>query len=175
VAHDDLTLRAFQEEDLGFLDRLDVDPAALGDFEWFGFRDARSRRRRWDRDGFVAPDSTALAVVAGGGAVIGLVSWKAVHRGGSPGTCFEIGAALLPEHRGRGLGTEAQRLLVDHLFRFTTVHRLEAGTDAGNLAEQKALERIGFTREGVLRHVAFRDGAWRDCVLYSLLRDRPAG
>jgi [ribosomal protein S5]-alanine N-acetyltransferase len=82
------------------------------------------------------------------------------------------GAALLPEHRGRGLGTLAQRRLVDHLFRFTTVHRLEAGTDAENHAEQKALERIGFTREGVLREVAFRDGAWRDCVLYSLLRDQ---
>jgi RimJ/RimL family protein N-acetyltransferase len=50
---------------------------------------------------------------------------------------------------------------VDHLFRFTTVHRLEAGTDAENVAEQKALERIGFTREGVLREVAFRDGTWR--------------
>jgi [ribosomal protein S5]-alanine N-acetyltransferase len=169
---DDLTLRAFQEEDLGFLDRLDSDPAALGAFEWFGFRDVRSRRRRWERDGFVGPDSTALAVVAGDGRVIGTVSWKEVHRGGSPGTCFEIGAALLPEHRGRGLGTAAQRLLVDHLFRFTTVHRLEAGTDADNRAEQKALERVGFTREGVLRQVAFRDGAWRDCVLYSLLRDQ---
>jgi RimJ/RimL family protein N-acetyltransferase len=53
------------------------------------------------------------------------------------------------------------------------VHRLEAGTDADNLAEQKALERIGFIREGILREVAFRDGAWRDCVLYSLLRDQP--
>ena len=65
----------------------------------------------------------------------------------------------------------AQQLLVDYLFRFTTVHRLEAGTDADNLAEQKVLERIGFTREGVLRQVAFRDGAWRDAVIYALLRD----
>jgi len=56
------------------------------------------------------------------------------------------------------------------LFRFTTVHRPEAGTDADNVAEQKALERIGFTREGVLREVAFRDGAWRDAVIYGLLR-----
>jgi ribosomal-protein-alanine N-acetyltransferase len=34
-----LTLRAFREEDLEFLDRLCIDPAALGPFEWFGFRD----------------------------------------------------------------------------------------------------------------------------------------
>jgi ribosomal-protein-alanine N-acetyltransferase len=166
----DLTLRAFREEDLEFLDLLGNDPAALGPFEWFGFGDGRARRRRWKEDGLVGPDSANLAVVSGDGMVIGIVSWKAVGRGGSPGTCLEIGAALLPDYRGRGLGTAAQRLLVDSLFRFTTVHRLEAGTEAGNLAEQKALERLGFTREGVLRQVAFRDGAWRDAVLYGLLR-----
>jgi [ribosomal protein S5]-alanine N-acetyltransferase len=164
------TLRAFREEDLEFLDRLCTDPAALGAFEWFGFRDVRSWRRCWEQDGFVASDSTALAVVSADGTLIGIASWKASSRGGSPGVCFEIGLALLPEYRGQGLGTAAQRLLVDYLFRFTTVHRLEAGTDADNIAEQKALERIGFTREGVLREVAFRDGAWRDSLIYALLR-----
>jgi RimJ/RimL family protein N-acetyltransferase len=163
-------LRAFRAEDLEFLDQLCTDPAALGSFEWFGFRDVRSWRRRWERDGFVAADSTALAVVSSDGTLIGIASWKAVGRGGSPGACFEIGLALLPDYRGQGLGTTAQRLLVDYLFRFTTVHRLEAGTDADNVAERKALERIGFTREGALREVAFRDGAWRDSLIYALLR-----
>ena len=50
---DSLTLRAFAEGDLGFLERLDTDPAALGPFEWVGVRDARARRRRWERDGLV--------------------------------------------------------------------------------------------------------------------------
>jgi ribosomal-protein-alanine N-acetyltransferase len=120
---DDLTLRAFREEDLEFLDRLCIDPAALGPFEWFGFRDVRSWRRRWEQDGFVAADSTALAVIAADATPIGIASWKAAHRGGSPGGCFEIGLALLPDHRGQGLGIAVHRLLVDHLFRFTTVHR----------------------------------------------------
>ena len=44
-----------------------------------------------------------------------------------------------------------------------------------NLAEQRALERAGFTREGGLRHAQFRDGEFRDLVLYSRLRgDRPS-
>ena len=47
-------LRAFTEADLGFLDRLDADPDALGPFEWFGFRDPRTRRRRWESDRFSA-------------------------------------------------------------------------------------------------------------------------
>jgi [ribosomal protein S5]-alanine N-acetyltransferase len=169
---DRVTLRAFTEDDLPFLDRLDADPAALGPFEWVGVRDPRARRRRWERDRFVSPESTAVAVALPDGTVAGIASWRAQDRGGPPGGCYEIGLALLPEHRGRGLGTAAQRLLVDHLFGFTTANRLEATTDADNVAEQKALDRIGFTREGVLRAAVFRAGAWRDLVLYALLRER---
>jgi RimJ/RimL family protein N-acetyltransferase len=166
----DLTLRAFGEDDLGFLDRLDTDPSALGPFEWVGFRDPRARRRRWERDGWVGAQSTAAAVALADGTVAGIASWRANDRGGPPGGCYEVGLALLPEHRGRGHGTAAHRLLVDHLFGFTTAHRLEATTDVENVAEQKALERTGFAREGVLRGVVFRDGRWRDLVLYALLR-----
>lgn len=167
-----LTLRAFVAEDLEFLDRLSTDPSALGPFEWVGIGDPRARRRRWERDGFVGADSTAVAVVLADGTLAGIASWKATDRTPSPGACLEIGLALLPEHRGHGLGTAAQRLVVDYLFRFTTVHRLEAFTEVENVAEQKALERVGFVREGVMREVFFRDGAWRDTVVYALLRDQ---
>jgi RimJ/RimL family protein N-acetyltransferase len=39
-----------------------------------------------------------------------------------------------------------------------------------NVAEQRALERAGFTREGILRHTQLRAGRWRDNVIYSILR-----
>ncbi len=81
-----------------------------------------------------------------------------------------IGIALLPAARGRGYGTQAHRLLVQYLFAHTPVHRIEASTDIGNVAEQRALEKAGFTREGVLRGGAWRDGGWRDGVSYSILR-----
>jgi RimJ/RimL family protein N-acetyltransferase len=171
MAADQVTLRAFQADDLPFLDRLCTDPEAVGAFEWPGFMDVRLRRRRWEQDGYIGDASAALAVVLPDGTVAGLVSWRAQHRGGSPGACFEVGAALLPEHRGRGLGTAAQRLLVDYLFAYTTVHRLEAITNTANIAEQTVLERLGFQREGVLRGMVFGHGAWQDNVMYSLLRD----
>jgi [ribosomal protein S5]-alanine N-acetyltransferase len=169
-----LALRAIGAGDLDFLDRLCSDPEALGPFEWPGFGDVRARRRRWEQDGYAGPDSTVLAVVLADGTAAGIASWSTRNRSQPDrGVCYEIGLALLPEHRGHGLGTAAQRLLVDYLFRFTIVHRLEAITDSENIAEQKALERIGFEREGVMREVAFRDGAWRDAVIYALLRDGP--
>jgi RimJ/RimL family protein N-acetyltransferase len=169
-----VALRAFEAGDLGFLDRLSIDPEALGRLQWKGFRGVRDRRRRWEEDGYIGTDSSAVAVVVGD-AVAGIASWQRRDRGVAAGVCFEIGVALLPEHRGRGVGTAAHRLLVDHLFDYTTVHRLEASTAAENIAERTVLERVGFVQEGVLRGAAFLRGTWYDVVVYGLLRDdRPA-
>jgi RimJ/RimL family protein N-acetyltransferase len=43
--------------------------------------------------------------------------------------------------------------------------------DYDNVAEQRALEKSGFRREGVLRQAGFRGGRWRDGILYALLRN----
>jgi RimJ/RimL family protein N-acetyltransferase len=66
---------------------------------------------------------------------------------------------------------EAQRLLVDYLFAHTQVNRVEAVAEITNTSEQWALEKAGFTREGVLRGYGFRGGAWRDAIMYSVLRE----
>jgi RimJ/RimL family protein N-acetyltransferase len=50
-------------------------------------------------------------------------------------------------------------------------HRIEAYTEVENIAEQRALEKAGFEREGVLRQTIFRAGKWRDSVVYALIRD----
>lgn len=172
---DPVTLRPFREQDLAFLERLGSDPCVTGRYVWAGFRDPAVRRRRWEKDGYIGADSAALAVagtdpVAGEAAVLGIASWEARDRGGPPGGCYEIGLALLPEHRGRGIGAQAHQVMVRHLFDCTLAHRLEAQTDADNIAEQKALERSGFRREGVLRGARFREGEWRDMLMYGLLR-----
>ena len=83
---------------------------------------------------------------------------------------WTIGIALLPEWRGLGIGWRAQAMLCEYLFAHTPAHKIEAGTHPENIAEQKALEKIGFTREATVRAAEFRDGTWRDGVLYGLLR-----
>ena len=103
------------------------------------------------------------------GTCAGSVNWRTVGGTGN----FEIGIFLFPQFRGRGIGTEAQRQLVDYLFATTPLHRIQAGTEVDNIAEQKALERVGLQREGMARGLYFRDGQWRDSVLYGLLRDDP--
>jgi RimJ/RimL family protein N-acetyltransferase len=116
--------------------------------------------------------SSLLSVLdAATGVLLGGVSWHAVDYGGTVScSAWNIGIGLLAEARGRGIGTLAQRLLVDHLFATTELDRIEASTDIDNIAEQRALEKAGFRREGVLRGAQLRGGVRRDLVHYGLVR-----
>jgi RimJ/RimL family protein N-acetyltransferase len=173
AGHDVIRLRPVEERDLEILERFDTDPALSEPFEWRGYRDPRARRRRWEQDGYLGGDDSLLIVSLADGTFAGYVVWRPVTISGPHGV-LEIGIVLLPEHRGRGVGSRAQQLLADHLFATTTAHRLEAGTEVDNVAEQRALERAGFLREGLLRGRGFVRGAWRDGYLYSRLRADPS-
>lgn len=169
-AIDDVHLRPIEESDLDHLRRFATDPEAAGEFEWTGFGDPHEPRRRWEKDGWLSIEHTWLAVAASDRAFAGIVSWRDRSAGKVKGTCYEIGIALLPEHRGRGVGTRSQQLLVDYLFETTPVHRLYALTETGNVPEQRVLERLGFRREGVMHELFFRSGQWRDSIVYARLR-----
>jgi len=170
---DQVTLRPVGEDDLPIMEKLTWDPAVAGEFARFGWFDLRLWRRGWDENGLLGGDGGVLMVVRGGER-LGFVNWR--RKPSTPAAFhWEIGIALLPAARGHGYGTEAHRLLTQYLFAHTTVHRIEAATEVGNVAERRALEKAGFTREGVLRGIGWRDGAWRDGVMYSLLRTDPAG
>ncbi len=106
--------------------------------------------------------------------VIGTIDWHRVRYGPNPeSAAWMFGIDLVPEARGQGHGTEAQRLVADLLFDTTMLNRVEASTDVDNLAEQRSLEKAGFTREGVTRRAQFRGGAYHDLVMYARLRSDP--
>lgn len=161
-------LRPVAEADLELLERLTNDPVDTGEHQWFGWHDPGYLRRRWQETGMLTTESGMLVPTLGG-RVLGLVSWHRT-RTGPMAFCWNMGLVLAPEARGHGYGTEAQRLLVEYLFAHTQLNRVEATTEAGNRAEQRSLEKAGFTREGVLRGYDFRDGEWRDHVVYSVVR-----
>jgi RimJ/RimL family protein N-acetyltransferase len=73
---------------------------------------------------------------------------------------------------GTGLNTESKFLLLGHAFDQLHAERVVWHTDIRNLRSQRAIEGLGATREGVLRHHRIRrDGSWRDTVQYSMLRE----
>jgi RimJ/RimL family protein N-acetyltransferase len=112
-----------------------------------------------------------LVVRLDGNEPIGFVSWHGVRHGPNRGSrAWNVGINLVPEGRYQGFGVEAQRLLAEHLFESTDVDRVEATTDVDNIPEQRALEKAGFTREGILRRAQERAGTRHDVYLYSILR-----
>jgi RimJ/RimL family protein N-acetyltransferase len=168
---DHVELRPAAEEDLLLLEKLTWDPAATGEFAQFGWFDLRQWRRGWIENKLIGDDGGVLMVISGAER-LGFVDWR--RQPSTPGAYYwEIGMALLPEARGHGYGTQALRLVARYLFAHTTAHRLEATTEAGNVAARRMVEKAGFTQEGVMRETGWREGAWRDAVLYSLLRTDP--
>ena len=72
---------------------------------------------------------------------------------------------------GQGLATEAIRALCQVGFVRLGLHRLQAGLYAGNVGSGRALEKAGFTREGVWRRQLAGPDGWEDHVFYGLLRE----
>lgn len=153
-------LRALTEADLPLI------PGDTAGFDYFG-----PRALRTTVPSAVLDEQGGMGVLDETGALVGSVSWIWQRWGpNAPSRNPMIGIWLAEAARGRGIGTEAQRQLVGLFFRHTTVNRVEAHTDVENVAEQKALERAGFTREGTTRGAQWRDGAYRDGYLYAILR-----
>lgn len=164
------TLRPPVPDDADVLDRQNT-PKGAGEENWHGYRSPGQYRRRIESGELISEDRGMLAVVDDDDRVVGDVSWVRLLNGPPPhGYCWNIGVWIAPEHRGKGHGAAAQRQLADYLFANSYYERVEAGTEASNVGEQKALEKAGFTREGVLRRACWRDGDWRDMVVFSKLR-----
>jgi RimJ/RimL family protein N-acetyltransferase len=115
-----------------------------------------------------------LIVETDAGEPIGTVGWHKVRYGPNPESdAWNIGIELRPGARGKGFGTEAQREVARYLFEHTNVNRVEASTDVENMAEQRALVKAGYVREGIQRGSQFRRGAYHDLLTYSRLRTDP--
>ncbi len=71
-----------------------------------------------------------------------------------------------------GHNTEAKLLLLTDAFERLGAARVVWHTDIRNERSQAAIERLGATREGVLRKHRIRfDGSWRDTVQYAMTDD----
>src|SRR2546422_8953742 len=92
-------------------------------------------------------------------------------------TRAEIGYVLARRYWGRGLMTEAARAVVEWTLAEREIYRVWAVVDLENPASQRVLEKVGMTREGVLRRwvVMPRQGPTpRDVWCFARVREREA-
>ena len=93
----------------------------------------------------------------------------------NPHVCF-VGIDICEDaYLNRGLGTEALRLWIDHLFATSDVHKLGLETWSFNPRMIRVAEKAGFVYEGRQREVRQWQGEWLDLVLFGILREEWQG
>lgn len=99
----------------------------------------------------------------------GIIGSCTLFRFDNGGWRAEIGYELRREHWGKGYMREALRALLDYGFAALRLSRVEADVHPGNLASARTLEKLGFSREGLLRERWKVGGEISDSVIYGLL------
>ena len=98
--------------------------------------------------------------------LVGYIEWKISNKHFAQA---EIGWALHSDYRGKGYAFEAAHACLEHGFSALHLHRITATCDPQNTRSIHLAEKLGMTREGRMREVIRKDGAWRDLLLYAIL------
>ena len=169
LAIDGLMLRPWRSTDAAAL------MAACGDPEIARWAGLPQPFLPADADAFI--ESASAMWQDGTGAPFAIVEAEserllgAITRFGPDGHQATFGCWVVPEARGRGVGTRSLRLLAEWTFATTSVIRLHVFIMVGNEVSERMVERAGYQREGVLRAWdVLDDGVPVDCVVYSRLR-----
>jgi RimJ/RimL family protein N-acetyltransferase len=114
-------------------------------------------------------DGLVLAIVwREAGRVVGQINleWLSQeHRQG------EIGFIVNPDYQGRGLATEAARVIFRLGFDDLGLHRIMGRCDARNLASMGLMARLGMRQEAHFVHNEVFKGEWGDELIYAMLDD----
>jgi RimJ/RimL family protein N-acetyltransferase len=172
LANDVVALRAWSERDIPFIVAACQDPlierftAAIP--SPYGESDARAwlagqepaRRAERSLELAILDPSTAEPLGA-----VALSNVDLRHRRSGMGYWLAEGA------RGRGIATEAVRLLAGWALGALRLDRLELMIHPENIGSQRVAERCGFKREGLLRSYMLKQnsGERRDALVYGLL------
>jgi ribosomal-protein-alanine N-acetyltransferase len=83
----------------------------------------------------------------------------------------ELGYWLGLAHHGRGLMTEAAGAVVGCAFARLGLHKVTVRAFAHNTASLRVIEKLGFTRVGLMQRDVWRDGVWHDQIVFEMLAD----
>ena len=105
-----------------------------------------------------------MLVARDGSGVIGFASFGDFRSWPGYRHTVEHSVHVRVDVRGRGVGGELMRALVDRASAMGK-HVMVAGVDAENVASIRLHERLGFQRAGTLHQVGCKFGRWLDLVL----------
>jgi RimJ/RimL family protein N-acetyltransferase len=138
------------------------------DFMLYGNIESEENMTNWVRDILSRLDLPFVVIHLESGRVAGATRYLNMapeHRG------LEIGGTWYGlEFQRTAVNTECKYLLLKYAFETLGCIRVQLKTDLRNERSQKAIERIGGLKEGVLRnHMILPDGRFRHSVFFSIL------
>ena len=80
-----------------------------------------------------------------------------------------IGYWIDASHQGKGIMTRCCASLLEYLFQETGLHRVTIHCGTENHKSCAIPQRLGFTREGILREAEWVNDHWVDLVVWSML------
>ena len=165
-----LTLRYPREDDAAALFELASDPEVIRFFSW-GPYERESEAREWvaslerKRE---SGERLELAIAGEDDRLLGITGLSELSGRDRRAV---VGTWLGRPHWGSGANRESKALVLALAFRRLRLLRVTAFAHPENARSLTALERIGFTREGVLRSWHVHRGAPRDVAILRLLRE----
>jgi [ribosomal protein S5]-alanine N-acetyltransferase len=164
-----ITLRPVLDTDLDQLYSFHIDIDNRGDFFPRGLLSQPAFQKQFQETGFWSKDEGMLVIVSPDDTLLGHIEFfKTVNYLDEFELSYHIYA---PEHRGKGVATEAVKLLVRYLFETKQVNRIRLVIHPDNVASRRLAEKCGFRDEGTARGAWYHKGKHQDVEIYAVLHD----
>jgi len=169
-------LRGVEAEDWEYFYRTDqeTETGRFTDEVWFP--NTQARARQWAEAlatrQTIENDEYRFVIETVAGITVGTLNTHKVNR--RNGTFF-YGLAIHPDHRRKGYGAEAIRLVLSYYFNERRYQKVNADGYSFNTPSMCLHERLGFTLEGCLRQMTYTGGEYHDVLVYGMTKEEFAG
>lgn len=123
---------------------------------------------RWMGGFFAAQDGLRWSIVLKEDNI--LIGSAGLHNWNQEANYAKIGYDIASPYWDEDYAVEVVRALVDFGLHHMNLNRVEADAVHGNIGAMKALQKLGFKQEGILRQRLFKGGKYYDVYLFGLLR-----
>jgi [ribosomal protein S5]-alanine N-acetyltransferase len=164
-----LSLVEIQQEHRAALYEMFTDKGVVEHYPVIPLNEEADAQKIIDMFGRVFKEGTGLRWVItekGEDELIGIIGYNSYTKGHRSTIVY----ALKQGYWGKGLITEALQAIIKYGFEELGVNRIEAEVLPGNIGSEKALEKLGFTHEGLLRQWMLWGGKHYDVNMYALVK-----
>ncbi len=84
---------------------------------------------------------------------------------------FGIGMQIGMDHRGKGYGTAAMKILLDYAFNERRLNKFNVSVIEGNIGSATMMDKLGCQEEGIRREVIYTEGKYQDEILFGLTKN----